>query len=220
MVDSSFRRAQTSRWVRHAGQLALILTFFALIFAVAWTARASILRGVADLWIVSDDTDKADAIVVLGGGLGARPFVAADLYKRGLAQQILIANVRPDPVAELKIVPPETDLTRQVLIRLGVPPAAIIEFGDDVSSTYEEARAILDWAKNSGAKSLIIPTEIFPARRVRWIFQHELAAADVRVTVQAHRPRGYGSEDWWRHEDGLITFQNEVIKFIYYRLKY
>src|SRR5262249_40650775 len=149
MVESSFRRAQTSRWVRHAGQLALILTFFALIFAVAWAARASILRGVADLWVVSDDTDKADAIVVLGGGVGARPFVAADLYKRGLAQQILIANVRPDPVAELKIVPPETDLTRQVLIRLGVPPAAIIEFGAGVSSTYEEARAILDSAKNS-----------------------------------------------------------------------
>jgi uncharacterized SAM-binding protein YcdF (DUF218 family) len=218
MVDSSLSRTRSTSWLRHYGWFVLIVAALAL--GVVWAARGPILRGMADLWVVSDNTDKADAIVVLGGGLDIRPFAAADLYKRGLAPQVLVANVRPNPVEELKILPKHAALNRDVLLKLGVPPAAIIEFGNQVSSTYEEARAVVNWVTSSGARSLIIPTEIFPSRRVRWIFQHELASAGVRVTVQAIKPREYGPEDWWRHEEGLITFQNEVIKFIYYRLKY
>ena len=26
--------------------------------------------------------------------------------------------------------------------------------------------------------------------------------------------------DWWQHEEGVIAFQNEVIKYLYYRFKY
>jgi uncharacterized SAM-binding protein YcdF (DUF218 family) len=218
MVDSSFGRNRYGSWARYRGWLAIIPAVLAL--GIAWAARASILRGAAELWVVSDGLGQADAIVVLGGGLDVRPFAAADLYKRGFAPQILVANVRLGPVEELKILPRHTELNRDVLVKLGVPSAAIIPFGEGVSNTYEEARAVRDWATSSGARSLIIPTEIFPARRVRWIFQHELAAAGVRVSVLALTPREYSREDWWRHEQGLITFQNELLKFVYYRFKY
>jgi uncharacterized SAM-binding protein YcdF (DUF218 family) len=218
MVESSFEHSRYRLWAHRYGWLVLIMVVFAV--GLAWAARASILRGMADLWVVSDEMGQADAIVVLGGGVDVRPFVAADLYKRGLAPQILVANVRYTPVEALKILPRQADLNREVLLKLGVPPAAIIGFGDGVSNTYEEARALRDWAASSQAMRLIIPTEIFPARRVRWIFQRELDSIGVHVTVLAFKPSEYGLEDWWRHEQGLITFQNEVIKFVYYRLKY
>src|SRR5262245_52766738 len=59
----------------------------------------------------------------------------------GSAFGVLVCN---DPV--------ETTLTRQLPLKLGVPAEAIVEFGDRLSSAYEEARAILEWAKSSGAK--------------------------------------------------------------------
>jgi len=191
-----------------------------LAMAGVWAARASILRGVAERWVISDPLERADGIVVLGGRIDVRPSTAAALYKRGFASRILIANTMRDPLEAMQLWPGPVPLTRQLLLRLGVPAEAIVEFGDEVSSTYEEARAILEWAKRSGAKSVIIPTELFPSRRVRWIFRHEVAPAGVRIIVHAVKPPGYGVEDWWKDERGLIEFQNEVIKFVYYRLKY
>jgi uncharacterized SAM-binding protein YcdF (DUF218 family) len=120
----------------------------------------------------------------------------------------------------MQLWPGQTELTRQLLLKLGVPAEAIVEFGDGLTSTYEEARAVLDWTRSSGAKSVIIPTDLFPTRRVRWTFQHEVASTGVRVIVHAIQPRAYGLDDWWRDERGLIDFQNEVIKSIYYRLSH
>ena len=33
-------------------------------------------------------------------------------------------------------------------------------------------------------------------------------------------PDDYGDSNWWQHEEGLISFQNEVIKFAFYLVKY
>src|ERR1700730_10101616 len=97
-------------------------------------------------WVVSDELDRADAIVVLGGGLDVRPAAAADLYKRGVSDQILVANAYGR----------YANLNREELLKHGVPAAAITEFDYRLSSTYGEARAILEWAKTSDAKNLII----------------------------------------------------------------
>ena len=69
-----------------------------------------------------------------------------DRYKRRFASRILIAKTIRDPL--------ETTFTRQLLLKLGVPAEAIVEFGDEVSSTYEEARAVLEWAKSRGCAGL------------------------------------------------------------------
>ncbi|MGA3311186.1 MAG: YdcF family protein [Xanthobacteraceae bacterium] len=172
------------------------------------------------LWTVSDLFEPADAIAVLGGGVDLRPFLAADLYKKGLANKILVANVKLSPIEKLGIVPPHTDLNRHVLLKLGVPEEAIIGFGSDVSSTFEESRALAVWAKETGARTIIVPTEIFSTRRQRWILNHELTAVGAHVIIDAHKPLEYDVDNWWQHEEGLIDFQNEVIKYIYYRLKY
>ena len=124
------------------------------------------------------------------------------------------------PLETLELLPGQTALTRQLLIKLGVPSEAIVEVGDGVTSTYEEARAVLDWAKSSGARSVIILTDIFPSRRIRWTFRRELAPAGVRVIVYSVEPRGYAINNWWRDERGLIDFLNEFIKLVYYWISY
>ena len=218
-MDSSLGRTRYKSSARYVYWL--LPVFIVLAFAVAWMARASILRGVADLWVISDALDRADAIVILGGRVDVRPFAAAALYKRGLAPQVLVSKAKAGPIHPLQLLPSQIELTRQILSKLGVPQQAIVEFGGDGSSnTYEEARAVLDWARISGARSVIIPTDIFTSRRIQWIFRRQLAPASVRVMVQSVAPPEYSIDDWWRHESGVIEFQNEVIKYLYYRLKY
>ena len=31
---------------------------------------------------------------------------------------------------------------------------------------------------------------------------------------------GYTRAEWWKTEAGMIAFQNEIMKYLYYRLKY
>src|ERR1700732_2848395 len=98
------------------------VTFFlvGVIFASCWLARNSVLREVASLWIVSDEIEPADAIVVLGGAPDVRAPAAAALYRRGLADKILISNTSQreaqNPVALF------SEINRETLLQLQVPP--------------------------------------------------------------------------------------------------
>jgi uncharacterized SAM-binding protein YcdF (DUF218 family) len=200
--------------------------FVVVSIAVAWMARAPILRGLAEWWVVSDPLDRADAIVILTGRLDVRPFAAAALYQRGMAPQVLFSRAAPGPIdaLRLRLLPQQTERPVRYLVsllsRLGVPDEAMVELGQDVSSTYDEARALGDWARSSGARSLIIPTDEFTTRRIRWIFQRQLGPMGVRVMVQPVEPPEYKVDEWWRSTNGLLEFQNEVIKYVYYRFKY
>jgi hypothetical protein len=43
---------------------------------------------------------------------------------------------------------------------------------------------------------------------------------ELMSLIDSQRPPDYDINDWWQHEGGLINFQNEVIKYICYRLRY
>ncbi len=201
--------------------LPLVLAGAVVVVIAIWAAHTSILRESAALWVVNDKLEPADAIAVLGRGEQLpRLLVAASLYKKGLADKILVANVKPGPLEELGIVRPYADWARHILLARGVPEGAVVGFGADVSSTLEESRALADWAKHTGARSIIVPTESFASRRYRWILNHELAPVGARAIIDAHNPLEYNGNDWWRHEEGLIDFENEVVKYLYERLNY
>lgn len=190
----------------------------ACLCAGTWIERGPLLQGMADLWIISDTVTHADAAVVLGGGLDVRPFAAADLYRRGLVNKVLISQVGDEPAVSLGVVLNHTESNRRVLLKLGVPADAIETFGTMNRNTIEEAFALSEWADRNNASSFIIPTEIFSARRVQYIFRRELATE--RLEVLSLDPRLYNKDDWWKTDTGLIAFQNEILKYIYYRLKY
>jgi uncharacterized SAM-binding protein YcdF (DUF218 family) len=191
----------------------------AALCAGAWIERETLLRGAADLWIVSDPITPADAVVVLGGGIYMRPFVAADLYAKGLVKKVLLSEV--DKGTSGGILLGDTEADRKVLIRLGVPESAIETFGTANKNTFEEAAALKDWTFRNAVSVLIIPTEVFTARRVRWTFRRKFAGTGVHIEVPSFNPSiGYTRAEWWKTEAGIIAFQNEVLKYLYYRLKY
>jgi uncharacterized SAM-binding protein YcdF (DUF218 family) len=115
---------------------------------------------------------------------------------------------------------PEFILARQVLLTNGVAASAIQMLGTNVTSTRDEALAVRAWLATNHASRIIIPTDIFHTRRARWIFQRALRGSSVDVHVAAIDPPRYTKANWWRTEDGLIAFQNEVVKSAYYWIRY
>jgi uncharacterized SAM-binding protein YcdF (DUF218 family) len=211
--DGRFMRVYRLTW-----RGALTPIFISLLFAIAWVEHTTLLRGAATWWVISDSLDEpADAIVVLGGGYGTRAGAAADLYKRDLGKRILIVN--PE-IEKPEIWPTPQDRTFAELHKLGVPTASLVNLRNGVSNTYEEALSVLDWAMANGAKNVIVPTECFHTRRVRWIFAKELAAAGINVKVYAINQPFYSPEDWWRHKEGWAAFLSEILKYLFYRVKY
>jgi uncharacterized SAM-binding protein YcdF (DUF218 family) len=192
----------------------------AIVAACGWLGREYVLLGAAELWIVSDPVSRANAIVVLGGGLETRPFVAAELLRRGLADKILISQGSEERAVSIGAVRSHSELNREILLKLGVPPGAIETFGTASRNTRDEAIALREWAEGNVASAFIVPSEIFSARRVRWIFRHEFSGTGVSIEVPSFESPGYTRWDWWKTEEGLIAFQNEFMKYIYYRLKY
>ncbi len=200
--------------------IAWLLVSASALFLVGYLYRAPLLSGMARAWVVNEPTTHADAIVILGGGLESRPFAAAKLFHANVASRILYMDVRRSPSEEMGITLPEVEQTRRILLSNGVPETAMTVVGSKVTSTFDEARAVKGWVEKNGAQSIIIPTDAFHTRRARWIFRKELRVAKAEIHVVPIDPIRYKLSDWWTHEEGLIFFQNEVVKSLYYRLHY
>jgi hypothetical protein len=202
--------AKTVSSVTASGQTLTIALLLISLSAGLWLERGTLLQGLADLWIVSDPVTRGDAVVVLGGGLKYRPFIAADLYKKSLVSKVLVSRTRN---------PTHTELNRTALLKLGVPDAAIEVFGMENSNTEKEARALKDWTEQNVASVLIIPSDIFAARRVRWIFHRQFRRTGIRIEVPSFE-EDFTRAGWWKTRAGVIAFQTEILKYIYYRFEY
>jgi uncharacterized SAM-binding protein YcdF (DUF218 family) len=207
-------------WRRRLKRASLACALLGLVALALFLLHEPLLAGAANLWIVDEPVTNADAIVVLGGGLPMRPLEAIELYEEGRSRKLLVVKVELNPAQEAGIVEPEHVVVTQFLEKGGVPAEAIVPIGTACSSTWEDIVAARQWAEQAGASKLLIPTDLFHTRRVSWICNRVFKDSTVRPFVSAITPIKYDATNWWRDENGLITFQNEVIKFGFYLLKY
>ncbi len=220
----------------------VLLTCLGLLLLVilAYGFRAPLLTGLAGFLIVDDELSRgstlsassvlstdngpqpADLIFVLNGEIETRPFHAADLFKQGLAPQILIARVEDSPPIEMGLWPNETDVAVKIMRELDVPESNItmLTSPGGVSSTYEEAVSLRQYAENHDAQRVILTTSAFHTRRARWIFRKVLADSGIDLDVSAAPHLEFDKTNWWTIEEGLVYFTNEYIKLVYYLIVY
>jgi uncharacterized SAM-binding protein YcdF (DUF218 family) len=193
-----------------------------LISLLAYTFRAQLLTDVARLLIVNDPLRPADIIFVLNGDVNTRPFLAAELFKRGLAGQIVIPQEENSPAAELGLYPNGTDVSIQVMQKLGVPTEKItvIAVEGGVTSTRDEALVLRHYIDRYNLQHIIVVTSAFHTRRARWIIEKTLSGSDATLMVAAAPHWKYDETNWWRQELGLIALANEYIKLLYYFVSY
>jgi uncharacterized SAM-binding protein YcdF (DUF218 family) len=205
------------RGVLVAGIILLLLAVSAFVF------RARLLTGAADFLIVDDAPLRpADLIFIFNGDDNSRPFHAAGLYRQGLAPRIAIARVQSTPAENLGLVPNETDISVQVMEKQGVPSDRIVVLPVEggVASTFDEAVALRAYVEANDIRRIILVTSAFHTRRARWIVDRELAGLPVELEMAAVPYGTFDAADWWKSEEGLVTFNNETIKLVYYYWKY
>lgn len=206
-----------NRLLKHVG---ICIVGLCLLLSVSWLFRAPLLTGLARAWVVDDKLEKADAIVVLGGGIEARPLEAASLYSRDVAPKVLVPSVRGRPGDKLGVTVSETEATRRILLTNHVPESAIVIVGTNSANTYDEAVAVRDWVRQTGAKSICVTTDMFHTRRACWMFRKALRGSGAEVRLRVSPRTEYELNNWWQDEQGVVAFQNEVLKFGYYLVRY
>src|SRR5215831_17196541 len=99
------------------GRRIAVILLLAAVAGGVWLQRAPLLRGAANLWIVSDPLTQSDVVAVLGGDFEVRPFVATELYKKGLVPKVLVSQVGETRASEIAaIIPGHSELNRRVLL--------------------------------------------------------------------------------------------------------
>jgi len=183
--------------------------------ALVVALHAPILTSFARFFRV-DDPAPSDALVVLIGGPDHRPAHAARLYRRGIADVVLIGTSSTDPASVWR----ETDLAVAEMIRLGVPSGAIVVLPGLVTSTREEAARVADYARARPLRRITVVTTSFHTARARWIFRKMLRGQAIDVRMAAADNPSFREADWFRSDEGMVTYFGEAVKTVYYRLRY
>ena len=180
-----------------------------------------LLRAAANGWILNTPSfDHVDAVLIPGGGIDTRPFAAAKLFHEGKADRLVVFQTEIEPTVEMGLRPADHQINLKVLEQSKVPAEAIALIRGGVTSTWDEVAAARTWCLENQIHSLAIVTEIFPSRRVGWAYDKGLRDLGIAIHVVTITPKSYSYENWWTSERGLIDFQNEVVKYLFYRIRY
>ena len=70
----------------------------------------------------------------------------------------------------------------------------------------------------TGARKIIIVSDPFHTRRVRWLFRNELATTGAQILTGVAAPLKYTASNWWQTEQGLINSKTKLSIDGYYRV--
>lgn len=152
----------------------------------------------------STSIEKADVIVLLGGGDEGRVRHAGELYTDGYADYVFITSAHAS----------EVDYQHLNTEEYGIPDEAII-YDIDANSTYEDATFTFNLMEEEGFESAIIVTSDYHIKRARMIFDR------VNPNDYTLYFSGAQSEDgeWWYESDRWhILWWSEFIKYWGYEL--
>ncbi len=207
-IASAPCRQRLAKWLGAIAIVAIALT------TVVWQTRERWLAGIARAWVVTDPVERADAVMVLGGGAQFRSFEAARMHHEGLAAKVLFPHIKPDPAETNAVISSETELIGLVLEHERIPSAAREQIGENITSTRDEVTALRAWADRNHARVIIVPTDPFHTRRLKSLTRSLFAGSPTRVLVTVVDPPGYRWQEWWRDEHGFLAFQNELLKSV------
>jgi uncharacterized SAM-binding protein YcdF (DUF218 family) len=170
-----------------------------------------------------DPLQNADAMFVLAGSRMNRPLEAADLYKAGVAPRIVMTFERSEEsFAALRergiTIPANAEASRDVLIHLGVPAAAILIPLRIHDNTAQEAQTLRELAMMYGWKRVVVVSSKYHLRRAGFAMRRELRGTGIEVVMHGTR---YGAEDpahWWARRGDVRFILDEIPKLIAYEL--
>jgi uncharacterized SAM-binding protein YcdF (DUF218 family) len=209
---SSRSRTSGHRWRRFVLFLAVLLALYLF--------RAPLLTALARFLDVSEAPEKVDYVMVLGGDANVRPFVAAALYRRGLASKVLVPVMKPSPENRAEGSPAGQSVIRDVLQARGVADADILLLDGEVTSTRDEGAALARFLEDHPGSSVAVVTTNYHTRRARGIFRKVASNRASRVIFVAAPTEDFDAHNWWQSKAGSQAYLTEYAKLLYYTLRY
>ena len=174
----------------------LITALLALVAGVAWFYPEKFL-------CVDSGPVSADVILILGGGQHERPQRAAELFLQHKAPRIIISGAG------------DHEINRQILIRAGVPAAAI-EVESESATTRENAKFAIKLLRAEKVRKVILVTSWYHSRRALVTFRHFAP----ELTFYS-RPSYFGfARDEWKCTGLGRRMRLEFLKLPGYWLRY
>ncbi|HZH91984.1 MAG TPA: YdcF family protein [Pyrinomonadaceae bacterium] len=208
------RRRQHATRTRRLGRAAMLL--LAAWPLAAWCAARAL--------IVEVNVAQPEAIVVLSGAsaYAERARVAAALFASGRAPKIILTNdsERGGWSSAEQRNPFFSELAAAELARAGVPAEKIEFVAQAVSNTYDEARAVRDYAAARNMRSLLVVTSAYHSRRAEWTWRRVFSGSEVNLGITTAPAEGASPALWWLRARGWRAVASEYPKLIYYRLRY
>jgi len=167
---------------------------------------------------------RADAIFVFAGTRMERALEAADLYKQGYATLVVLTEELSDGAIDALarrgiMVPTDAEVARDVMIRLGMPPDAIVIAPGVHNSTGQEAQTLRSLARVRGWRRVIVVTSKFHTRRAGLAARREVGGMGVEVIARGSRYDSADAAHWWRTRSDVRWVLLETEKLIAYWLR-
>lgn len=184
-----------------------IISFLVIVIVLILILGA--LASQAARFLVLDEPEKSDAIVVLAGETSVRPARALELLRQGMAPHMFLDAETRDVIYDQRL----TDVAQKYVNSLPegnrVSVCPIIGF-----STFAEADDVSRCLQPLGAHRVLIVTSDFHTRRALAIFRHRLPQYQFSVAA-ASGPGSFG-ESWWTNREWAKTTLDEWMKTLWF----
>ena len=176
-----------------------------IVFLSAWLLFSLTSGG----FLVVNNPQRADVIVVLAGETYRRPNRALELLSQGYAPRMLLDV----PAVDVVYGQNEIDLAQSYIRQLPQSQSVAVcpVFG---LSTKAEAQDVARCLQSSGAHSVLVVTSDYHTRRALRIFQHELAQYTIYV-ASASDPSQFNPL-WWKARQWSKTNFDEWIRLAWW----
>jgi uncharacterized SAM-binding protein YcdF (DUF218 family) len=176
------------------------MRFFRLLTVVFLVVILAVLASQAARFLVVDEPEKSDAIVVLAGETNVRPARAMELLRQGVAPHVFLDAEERDLIYDQRL----TDIAQKYANSLGqanrVSVCPIVGY-----STIAEADDVSRCLQSLGAHRVLIVTSEFHTRRALTIFRHRLPQYQFNAAA-ARNPARFGEAWWTNREWAKVTF--------------
>lgn len=160
-------------------------------------------------FLVVDDPQKSDAIVVLAGETNVRPARALELLRQGWAPHVFLDAETRDRIYDQQLV----EIAQRYANELGEGNRILvcpISGFSTIAETDDAARCL----QTLGAHRVLIVTSEFHTRRALLIFRHRLPQYQFSVAA-ARNPAQFG-EAWWTNREWAKTTFDECLKLLWF----
>lgn len=196
------------------------VVFFVVCLIGLYLFRYFILRSMGNSLVYESEPVITDAIAVLSGGGTVRLEKAIELYQTGLSKRIFITlpEIITEEMPYRDLLETEKRMCIALLELRGIPPDSVYWSLKPCYSTYTEAVLVHSWLNQNQLRSVTVVPGLFQSRRAKWCMDRAFRESGYDYRIAPAPQSVYSATNWWTHEEGIITVENEYLKNVYYRI--